>query len=142
MHRRYILFSYKQNTKRSGTAVAGYGTAGLVPINIFKEIAMLLHSVCDSIQAILRNRCPGDKQRAVFQIVTIGKTVLYIRSQALCIVAAVLLNHSHLSILNLDTGLQIQKVCAQRCGAGATTTLNHILQSVQQEACFHAACKI
>ena len=78
-----LLLSNEQDTKGTGTTVAGYSTACFVPICGFK-IIICTDSLFYSIQTFVCDGCPGNKQRFSFQIIPVCQSVLHVICKALC----------------------------------------------------------
>ena len=55
---------------------------------------------------------------------------------------AVLFGHGHLSVNNLDTGVQLQKISSQRRYRGTAATLLHVIQTIQNETHFHPSRQV
>ena len=76
----------------------------------------------------------GDKDPVIDETVPALQPILHIVQNTLFVAATVLLDDLHFTVNNLDTGLQVQKVCAQRHHHGAASALYHIVQPIQQKA--------
>ena len=134
--RRLSLFANEENTEGAGAAVTRYSTTGLCPVDVL-EISILVNCFFNSVEALICYGCSCNKEVIAVQVVAVCKAILYIGSKALAEIAAVFLNNRHLAVLYLDAGLQTEQICAQSGNRGAATALNHILQSVKQEAGFY-----
>ena len=132
-----LLFTNKKDAQGSGAAVAGDGTACFTFDDGVKETAVFADGIFNSGQAFFGNGGIGQEKQIFFDVVTLGKTILHIAGQALGVVATILFDDAHLATLDFDTGLQVQQVGAQSSGGGATTTLCHVLELIQNEAGFH-----
>ena len=101
-HRQFLL-SDEQNTQGSGTTVAGNGAAGSGFINGVK-MTVLVDGVLDSGQAFVGNGGICQEQFIPDDVLPISQTILNIGSEALGIIATILLHNAHLTVTNLNAG--------------------------------------
>ena len=102
-----VLLANEQHTQRAGAAVAGNGAAGIGLVGGL-EVAVLINGIHNSGISIVADGGLGNEENIPGQIVPISQTVTNVHGQALVEIATVLLDHGHLTALDLDAGLQKQ----------------------------------
>ena len=102
----HISFSNEKDTKGAGAAVAGYGAAGFVPIDVFK-VGEFLNCIGNSLKTFICHRSAGDEKGFSHQIIPVCKTVLHVCGKTLGIVSSILFYNAHFAVFNFNAGLEV-----------------------------------
>ena len=116
--------------------MAGNGASCGGFINVFK-MAVGIDGFLNGGIALVGYHGLGHKQSGTVDVIPISQLFPNVICQTLGIISPVFLGNTHLAVLDLDAGFQIQQIGAQSGGGRATAALNQIVQLIYQEACFY-----
>ena len=94
------------------------------------------------VNIFLGNLGMSDEYCVIVQVITVFQTVFHVSCDAFFDMPPVLLYNGHLAAAHFNTWFQIQQVGSQCSNTGAAPTLYHVIQPINNKACFNAKGKI